>query len=364
MRSVLYITYIDITTGTAASGSSVRPRRIYESFIEKGYDVTLLEGAQLRNRKEERLNNISTIEEILNKKDFDYCYIELPTTPITFKQDLALIKKIWSKGIKIGIYYRDFHWKYPEIWQAKGIKKIYYWCKYKRELKTFKKYASVIFFPTEQAILNFQLFENMRGIYTAALPPGMQIAGYRNDKINNNLIYVGGISNLYKIELFLEALKRVNENGFKIDLTLVCRFEELQRRRTILEPYLKLPWLNIIHTSDPTELKELYKNADMGISSLSKIDYADMSMPIKIGEYLSNGLPIIATASKEIAKMIKKYKCGIVCDFNVEDIQNKIEEIYSNDMLLKSIKNNIYMTTKLNSWDRRIDTLEKELKVQ
>ena len=76
MRSVLYITYIDITTGTAASGSSVRPRRIYESFIEKGYDVTLLEGAQLRNRKEERLNNISTIEEILNKKDFEFITVK------------------------------------------------------------------------------------------------------------------------------------------------------------------------------------------------------------------------------------------------------------------------------------------------
>ena len=338
MKRVLYITYIDITTGVASSGSSVRPRRIYESFIEKGYEVTLLEGAQLRLKKEERLNNINIIEEILNEKIFDYCYIELPTTPITFKKDLELIKKIRSKGIKIGIYYRDFYWKYPNIWQAKGIKKLYYTLKYKRELTIFKKCADVIFFPTEQAILNFQSFEDMRGIHLAALPPGMEIVETVNYRITNNLIYVGGISNLYRIELFLEALKRVNENGLKINLTLVCRLEELQRRKAIIEPYLKLPWLNIIHTSDPKELKELYKKADMGISSLAQSDYADMSMPIKLGEYLANGLPIIATASKEIANMIKEYKCGVVCDFDVKDIQNKIEEIYSIKVYKKQYK--------------------------
>ena len=168
---------------------------------------------------------------------------------------------------------------------------------------------------------------------------------------------------MYKIELFLEALKRINEGQLHVGLTLVCRPAELQKRKAIIDPYINCPWLNIVHTSDQRCLKELYEKADMGISSLDKNEYADMSMPIKVGEYLSNGLPIIATASKEIKKIIDRYQCGIVCLHNVEDIMNKIEEVYSDNSILKKIQSNIYKTTKLNSWDKRIDEIEKALGV-
>ena len=363
MKNVLYITYVDVTSGNASSGSSIRPRRIYECFLEREYNVIMLEGAQLRDRKEERLERINQISKILDEKNFDYCYIELPTTPITFQEDINLIKKIKRKEIKIGIFYRDFYWKYPDVWQAKGVKKFYYILKYKKELRVFKKCANVIFFPTEQAIQNFKLFEKMDGVCTSILPPGMEIVKHIHEKIYNNLIYVGGLSNLYKIELFLEALKRINERQLHVGLTLVCRPAELQKRKFVIDPYINYPWLNIVHTSDQRCLKELYEKADMGISSLDKNGYADMSMPIKIGEYLSNGLPIIATASKEIEKMIKTYQCGIVCAHDAENIMNKIEEIYSDDDILKKMQSNTYKTTELNSWNKRIDKLEKALGV-
>ena len=188
MKEILYIAYNNVTNGKASSGSAVRPKRIYEAFLKRGYNVSILEGTQLRSEKDNRLKRISNIETLLNEKEFNYCYIELPTTPITFKQDLQLIKKIKKQGIKVGGFYRDFYWKYPNIWNVYGIRKFYLLMKYKRELKIFEKYFDVLFFPTEGSIHTFKKYEALKNVKTAALPPGIDFAHEVHGKLYNNLI--------------------------------------------------------------------------------------------------------------------------------------------------------------------------------
>ena len=41
---ILYITYVDINSGT--SGSSVRPQKMYRALLDAGHEVKLLSGAQ------------------------------------------------------------------------------------------------------------------------------------------------------------------------------------------------------------------------------------------------------------------------------------------------------------------------------
>lgn len=364
MKNILYITYIDVMQGGASSGSSVRPRRIYECFLQRGYDVVLLEGSQLRDRKKERLYNIRQVEQILDEKYFDYCYIELPTTPITFNEDLQLIKRIRNKGIKIGAFYRDFYWKYPGIWKTSLLRRIYYTFKYKYELNIFKKYINIIFFPTEKAIKTFKSFEAMEGVNMLELPPGVDAISKIHNEIYKTLIYVGGVSGIYKIELFLEAVKQLNEKGMSINFILVCREKEFQAKKETLIPYVNQSWLEIIHTSDKIELNELYAKADLGISTLIRNDYTNMCMPIKIGEYLAHGLPLIATACDEIKRFIEMNQCGFICDDNIEDIKRQIQRIYENEDVLKEKQKNLYKTAELNSWSSRIDMLEEALEIE
>ena len=49
-KNILYITFVDFNE--QKSGSSVRPKKIYDTFLEEGYKVTLLTG--LQNRMKER----------------------------------------------------------------------------------------------------------------------------------------------------------------------------------------------------------------------------------------------------------------------------------------------------------------------
>lgn len=107
---VLYITFTDF--GELSSGSSVRPFRMYNAFVNLGLDVKLLEGQQ--NRRKERRLKVKKIIDWLDDNNPDICYVEPPSGPFFNQIDLKLLKKVHNMGIPIGLFYRDFYWKFPE----------------------------------------------------------------------------------------------------------------------------------------------------------------------------------------------------------------------------------------------------------
>lgn len=108
---ILYITYVDINSGT--SGSSVRPQKMYRALLDAGHEVKLLSGAQQRWGRKARTEAVQEIRRWLRENRPDICYIESPSMPITFRCDIALIpgkSPEWefpsgiSTGISIGCF--------------------------------------------------------------------------------------------------------------------------------------------------------------------------------------------------------------------------------------------------------------------
>ena len=75
---ILYITFTDF--GELASGSSVRPFRIYNALVNLGHEVKLLEGQQ--NRRKERRVKVKEIIDWLDENRPDICYVEPPSGPL------------------------------------------------------------------------------------------------------------------------------------------------------------------------------------------------------------------------------------------------------------------------------------------
>jgi len=61
LKNMLFVSFIDF--GSFESGSSVRPQQIYQAFLDLGYEVKLLCGAQ--NKREERTQKVKKILEFL-----------------------------------------------------------------------------------------------------------------------------------------------------------------------------------------------------------------------------------------------------------------------------------------------------------
>lgn len=337
-KNVLYITFVDFNE--QKSGSSVRPKKIYDSFLEEGYNISLLTG--LQNRKLERWKNCFKYYKSIRKEKYDFCYVEPPAGPIFNLCDhliLLYISKI--KKIPIGLFYRDAYWKFADWYGLSGIKRLIINFMHKFDWYIIRKTCKKIFFPTDTMgkLFNFKDKE--------ALPPGtemIQVPSKTNKEVN--LIYVGGVSEQYGGTLLLETLDKINKEK-RMNLHLVCRKEELHS----IKQYIDKPWINIYHTSGEG-LKEIYKKANLAIIP-RKIDfYMDFAMPVKLFEYISYELPIVATRCKEVAKFIEENEIGIVVDDNVESLYNALINI-DISTILKYIEN-VKVTKVNNTWNNRV----------
>jgi len=342
-KDILYITFVDFNE--QKSGSSVRPKKIYDAFLEEGYKITLLTG--LQNRKLERWKNCLEFYKSIKKGNFDFCYVEPPAGPIFNLCDhllLLYISKI--KKIPIGIFYRDAYWKFADWYQLKGIKRFIINTMHKFDWRIIKKTCEKVYFPTKTMGDLFDFKEK------EALPPGCELLSV-DDNINKNveIVYVGGVSEEYGGKLLLETLDKVNKDK-KMILHLVCRKEEVSK----LGEYKNRPWLNIYHVSG-NELKEVYSKANLAIIP-RKIDfYMDFSMPVKLFEYISYELPIIATRCKEVAKFIEDNNIGLVTDDNVESLYEALMKVNVDDIL--EYNKNVKIAKKNNTWNERVKQISR-----
>lgn len=355
MKTVLYITYIDMQEMT--SGSMVRPQKIYSAFIEEGFNIKLLKGSELRNKKEKRIKSIYEIEEWLKDNTPDYCYIESPSSPIIFKEDLNLIKKIHKKNIKIGFFYRDAYYKLGKKYVFQNtkfsVKKYLKYYFYKllayRTDNCIRKNVDIVYFPSE-SMSKFFDFKDKR-----ALPPAAEKVEYTYSE-SNNLIYVGGVSEEYGTNLIFEAMDIVNKKH-EINLNLVCRKEEMNN---IPKQYLNKKWLKIYHASDK-ELKPIYENSKLALIAKKPSVYNNFAISVKIFEYITYGLPIIAVNTYETNKIIEKYKIGISTDVSSESLANGILTLYENNKLYNELKENIKLSLNENLWSTRVKQIDYDL---
>ena len=102
------------------SGSQVRPHNMIQAFKNIGYNVDVVMG-YVKNRKKQ----IAKIKENINNGvKYDFLYSESSTMPTTLTEknhlpiapflDFDFFKFCKQYGIKIGLFYRDIHWKFEQ----------------------------------------------------------------------------------------------------------------------------------------------------------------------------------------------------------------------------------------------------------
>ena len=219
---ILYITYIDFD-GSGKSGSSVRPQKMYEAFLNLGLDVKLLECQQ--NKFKERRKKVREILEWLDNNTPDICYIESPSGPIFNQIDLKLIKKVHNMGVPIGYFYRDAFWLFPEMQKKiKLIKRHLINFMNLRDLHVLENNCDIVYFPTNSAISLFD-FSNIKKVNT--LPPAADVENlHSTEEIKKNCIYVGAVSKVDGTFEIINAFRKLNEEKQNISLTIVCRKNE------------------------------------------------------------------------------------------------------------------------------------------
>ncbi|MEG1925518.1 MAG: glycosyltransferase [Ruthenibacterium sp.] len=361
---VMYIAFTDLSDG-ASSGSAVRPKKMLEAFYDIGETVFVVSGSDSYKNSFARKKSLARANEWLNTNIPDYCYVENSTSPVKLKGNWSLIKRLYKMNVPIGYFYRDFHYRFPEVFPTKTLrfesfKEKIFRIFYARDEKLVNKYVNILYLPSFECTKYFS-HQDMR-----ALPP----AGNLRDTCVHSfsvgvhtIIYAGGVSSLYGIYQLLEAFCILNRECILYKLILVCREDETETLSDAAQEIMhKSEWIQVVHASEK-DLEKYYVQAEAGVMPLQYNEYFNMSVSVKLFEYSSYGLPIIATPLKTVRQIVEQEKIGIVANgFTGQDIADAVEVAFKDSVLWQELSHNALKSIKThNMWRHRALQVRNEL---
>jgi glycosyltransferase involved in cell wall biosynthesis len=334
-----FIVYFPYKLRQEKSGSAVRPVKILQAFNELA-EKNGLELISIHGDTTEREKAFSILYENVNPKDILFCYMENATIPIWLTEedhlprkpfmDIHFLKFLKKNHIPLGVFYRDIYWKFNDLYKVNSLIKPIMKTLFKYELALYKKYSSVFYLPS----LYMNEYVGVKNSKLADLPPGGVNKLSLNKKNETELIqaiYVGGINPRYGIYETLEAFKLMNEHSTKIKLILVCRQEEFANYQEFMGPYINMDWLEIHHAYGE-QLTPLYQKADFGIVPIKCDPYNDFAVAVKLFEYISYGLPVLATNCKAQVDIVEKGNLGIVVSDDTPGLLNGLNAYLDQDV--------------------------------
>lgn len=155
------------------SGSNIRPIKMLEAFKNIGYEVDYVMGYG-----KERKESIKKIKNnIRNGIKYEFLYSESSTMPtlLTEKKhlptypflDFGFFRFCKKNKIKIGLFYRDIHWKFDIYRKAVPFfKRCVSIPFYRYDLKMYKKTLDILYLPTERVKKYIPKFNRIK-----TLPP-------------------------------------------------------------------------------------------------------------------------------------------------------------------------------------------------
>lgn len=351
---VLYVVIGDL--GRRDSGSGLRPDCMYYAFLERGHTVYTLSGHA--GRREEKLRAAEVKKAIcwVEENDPDLCYIESSTYPMLHSCDYRLIRYLHKKKVPTAYFYRDFYRMFPDLFpRRKGLGnqvKETYLDLMQKKTDRILELVDIVYFPSEVC---FQYFSYQR---PKTLPPAGEekfIAPHENGK---TCIYAGGCSEFYGFTLMMDAFRILNSGKETYRLILVCREQEYQQ----VKPHGDTPeWLEVHHVSGEA-LEKLYQKADIGLITLTQNAYSDLAVGTKLFQYLSYGLPVLATNTQAMASIILENGFGTVAPFEPEGFASTVQTMLDEEERLREYRTNILKNMKhKHLWVHRVDQIVRDL---
>lgn len=348
-----------------AAGFHIRVRNMLQAFEDCGYRVYLVSGTA-----QQRKGKIKEIKaKIKDGVQYDFLYAESATIPTLLTEshhlplypglDFGFLKYCKKKNIPCGLFYRDIYWIFPEFKKKVSfLKRIFTLFFYRYDLRQYNQFLDYFYLPSKE-MYPYVPF-NFKGT-VKDLPPGIckqyKKVTFIEPEIKDKLkiLYVGGISPFYNLELMLQVIKEIPT----VELVLCCRQNDWDRHRDLYKGLLG-DNVKIIHQSG-NGLVDLYNNTDVCSLFLEPSEWRSFAMPIKFFEYIQNAKPIIATKETLVGNIVNDEGIGWAIDYNRNALKSLLEEILSNSRDIESKRQSIHRFQKSSTWIKRAETVISDL---
>ena len=175
--------------------------------------------------------------------------------------------------------------------------------------------------------------------------------------------FVSGIAPGRGVELLIDAMQRVKKKVPSVTLSIagtpVLQSEDGINYYKELKKRFGCEW--IIFRDDvyySLNASHFLQGCFLTVIPHPDHIYYHTTLPVKLFDYLACGRPVVATNCKETARILRSHECGLVADFNAQDLAEKIIQLLSNrELALRMGANGRKVIESIYNWD----TMAKKL---
>ncbi len=152
------------------------------------------------------------------------------------------------------------------------------------------------------------------------------------EKRKNEICYIGGISRNRGI---VELVKSLEYTDTVLHLAGKFESEKLKNEVMSLKGWKKVKYYGFV---DRQIVKRILGKVKIGVVTLHPTVNYLYSLPIKMFEYMSAGIPVLASDFPLWKEILEKNNCGVLVNpLNPKDIADGINYLLSNDNLMKQM---------------------------
>lgn len=213
-------------------------------------------------------------------------------------------------------------------------------------------------FMKNYIISNFNIDQNKLTI----IPPGGEIIYNDYEKINQTrfmnkkIVYSGLVNPREHVDLFIKSMPTVSKKNSKTKFVVAEKGESINEIKNLCKKLSVKPDFYWFESRDKARnlLKECY------VATLpSKDDVGrKLGTPLKLLEYMSNGLPVVANDVGSWCKIIRDEKIGILTKDDPKDFADGINALIEDEEMYVKMQNNmINLVNKKFSWKIHVEQL-------
>ncbi len=310
----------------------IRPRRMIEAFEEIGCRTFVVAGSYAQRKQQ-----IRALQRAVKRGELapSLVYSESAGWPnafsdggrsLNFGSDVRFLKFMARRRVPVALFYRDAHHRSQEFFRVPHLRKIrraLLFLLAKHDLRQYNRYVSMLYLPSAEMRRVVPEFRGTVGV----LPPGgsrreREVATTAPPPLR--LLYVGGLGNHYRFHALFDAVQQT-EN---VSLVVCTRQGDWDRVGHEYQQYLAEDRVQIVHLAGD-ELESLFNQAHACILTTEPNPYWDFAVPVKLFEYIGNGMPILATANTLAGKYVTTHGLGWALPYDVDAIRECLVRLSS-----------------------------------
>ncbi len=274
----------------------------------------------------------------------DAVYLEAGTSTMT-PADHTLLRAIRRRGLPLGIYIRDAYQRFPALYPPATRKEWLLARAYALTTWRYRQLASVLFFPTAGLA---DLFPHAN---RQLLPPAGTVLAPPAGLVRHphRAIYVGANGPYDGVDTAVAALAEVRATHPDAELVLVIRPAEA--------PSHLPPFCRLVEASGEALSPWLWSSS-VALIPRRDTDYTRLALPIKLFDYLSHGLAVVATGPSEVSKLVVASGVGVAAPPDPRQVAAAIGGLWQrSDRVARMSASALALVSQQHNWDARAEAV-------